>query len=81
MFEFLMFGIVFGVAEDLLAVKITTGEQITLEVILIVVALAIPFSIIGELIADNVDFTRIYMHFFGKPKKKLSRPRPRSRAG
>lgn len=55
--EFLIFGIVIGITEDILAVKMTTGEPITLKIIGIVILIAIPFAIIGELFADNVDFT------------------------
>jgi len=42
-----------GVAEDLLAVVLATDAQITWKVIWIVIAVTIPFAIIGELIVDN----------------------------
>ncbi|MBD3208194.1 MAG: hypothetical protein GF370_01940 [Candidatus Nealsonbacteria bacterium] len=63
MFEFLVFGIVIGIVEDLLAIKLATGERITLQTIGIIVLLAIPFAIIGELVADRVDFVKIYKKF------------------
>lgn len=66
MFEFLLFGIVIGVTEDLLAVHITTGEMITWEMIGIVIMLAIPFAIFGELVADHVDFVKVYQRITGK---------------
>ena len=66
MFEFLLFGIVIGVTEDLLAVYLTTGETITWTMIMIVVALAIPFAILGELIADHVDFVKVYERITGR---------------
>lgn len=56
--EFLIFGIVIGVVEDVLAVKLVTGESITWSVIGIVVLIAIPFAIIGEIFADNVNFSK-----------------------
>ncbi|MEX2515126.1 MAG: low molecular weight phosphatase family protein [Candidatus Paceibacterota bacterium] len=56
--EFLIFGIVIGVVEDVIAVKVVTGEPITWGVIGIVVLIAIPFAIIGEIFADNVNFTK-----------------------
>lgn len=68
MFEFLLFGIVIGVTEDLLAVHITTGETITWTMVGIVVLLAIPFAIFGELIADHVDFVKVYERIVGKRK-------------
>lgn len=68
MFEFLLFGIVIGVTEDLLAVHITTGETITWGMVGIVVLLAIPFAIFGELIADHVDFVKVYERIIGKRK-------------
>lgn len=66
MFEFLLFGIVIGVTEDLLAVYLTTGQHITWNMVGIVVALAIPFAIIGELVADHVDFVKVYERIMGK---------------
>ena len=52
-FEFLIFGIIMGVAEDLLAVVLATDAQITWRVIWIVIAVTIPFAVIGELIVDR----------------------------
>jgi len=63
MFEFLVFGIVIGIVEDLLAIKLATGERITLQTVGIIVLLAIPFAIIGELVADRIDFVKIYKKF------------------
>ncbi|MCA9359987.1 hypothetical protein H6781_00685 [Candidatus Nomurabacteria bacterium] len=68
MFEFLLFGIVIGVTEDLIAVHLTTGETITWTMVGIVILLAIPFAIIGELIADHVDFVKVYERVMGKNK-------------
>lgn len=70
MFEFLLFGIVIGVTEDLLAVHFTTGESITWEMVGIVVLLAIPFAFIGEFIADHVDFIQVYERAMGIGKRK-----------
>ncbi|MDD5552087.1 MAG: hypothetical protein PHI88_02955 [Candidatus Pacebacteria bacterium] len=67
-FEFLIFGIVIGIAEDLIAIKVTTGEPITLRIVGIIVLIAIPFAIIGELIADNIDFVKIYRKIFNRKK-------------
>ena len=53
--EFLIFGVIMGVVEDLIAVTLITGEPITLQIIGIVTLVAIPFSIIGELIVDYQD--------------------------
>lgn len=62
-FEFLVFGIVIGIIEDIVAVKITTGEPITWKIVGIIVLIAIPFAIIGEIIADNLDFSRLFKRF------------------
>lgn len=59
MLEFLVFGLVIGVTEDLLVAYIVTGEGITWGIFGIVVLIAIPFAIIGELIADNINFTEL----------------------
>jgi len=51
--EFLIVGVLLGVTEDLIAVKLATGEQFTFEVLLIVVAVTIPFAAFSELVVDN----------------------------
>jgi hypothetical protein len=53
--EFLIFGVIMGVIEDVIAVKLATGEPITLKVLGIVILVAIPFAAIGELIVDRTD--------------------------
>lgn len=59
-FEFLVFGIIVGVIEDVIAVKTVTGEAITWKAIGIIVVVAIPFAILGELVADNIDFIAVF---------------------
>jgi len=54
--EFLLFGIVVGVVEDMVAVSVTTGEPITWTIFGIIVLIAIPFALIGEVFVDNVNF-------------------------
>lgn len=54
-FEFLIFGVIMGVVEDLIAVKLATGEPITAKVVGVVILVAIPFAAIGELIVDRMD--------------------------
>jgi len=53
--EFLLFGVIMGVAEDLIAVKLATGETITWKMVVIITIVAIPFAIIGEYIVDKKD--------------------------
>jgi hypothetical protein len=53
--EFLVFGVIMGVIEDVIALKLATGEPITLKVLGIVILVAIPFAAIGELIVDRTD--------------------------
>ena len=47
-----------GVVEDLIAVTVVTGAQITWESIFIITLIAIPFAVIGELIVDRMEFTK-----------------------
>ncbi|OGM99689.1 MAG: hypothetical protein A3B91_01455 [Candidatus Yanofskybacteria bacterium RIFCSPHIGHO2_02_FULL_41_29] len=68
-FEFLIFGVIVGVVEDLIAVKLVTGEPITWDVIGIVIAVAIPFAFIGEVLVDQVDFIELWGKFNRKNKK------------
>ena len=65
-FEFLIFGIIIGITEDILAIKLTTGEPITARMIGIIVLIAIPFAFLGEVIADRVDFIHLYKKIFKK---------------
>ena len=60
MFEFLLFGILIGITEDIIAIKLTTEASITPRMIGIIVAIAIPFAIIGEMIADRVNLARTF---------------------
>ncbi|MFC1728156.1 hypothetical protein ACFLZ7_01665 [Nanoarchaeota archaeon] len=57
--EFLIFGLIFGIAEDLIAVKFATGEAITWNIIGIVFLVALPFAIIGELVVDRTNWLGI----------------------
>lgn len=54
--EFLLIGVVLGVTEDIIAVKMSTGTTIDLNVILVVVLVAIPFAVFSELVVDRKDF-------------------------
>lgn len=54
--EFLIFGVIMGMAEDLLVVKFSTGASITLRTLGIVTLFAVIFAVIGELIVDRIDF-------------------------
>ena len=67
-FELLVFGIIIGITEDLIAIKIATGEPITLRIIGIVILIAIPFAILGEIIFDRIDFANIFRRIFEKNK-------------
>ena len=62
-FEFLIFGVVMGIVEDLIAVTLIIGHPVSWRGILIIVLVAIPFAAVGELIVDRIEFIR------KKPKK------------
>lgn len=55
-FEFLIFGIVVGIAEDIIAIKLATDAEINFETFVIVALVAIPFAVLGELIVDRVNW-------------------------
>ncbi|MDP2641585.1 MAG: hypothetical protein Q8P39_03630 [Candidatus Yanofskybacteria bacterium] len=65
-FEFLIFGIVIGIAEDLIAIALATGESITWKIVGIVVLVAIPFAILGEIIVDRIDFIQVFRKLMRK---------------
>ena len=53
--EFLIFGVAMGVVEDMIAVMLSTGQQITWHIVVIVTLVAIPFAAIGELVVDRIN--------------------------
>lgn len=67
-FEFFAFGVVVGVAEDLIALRVAAQEPITWKVVGIVVLIAIPFAILGELVVDRIDFVKLFKKLLGKGK-------------
>ncbi|MFH1401731.1 MAG: hypothetical protein ABIG40_02100 [Parcubacteria group bacterium] len=67
--EFLIFGIIVGVAEDLIAVKVLTDVPITWHVIGIVVLIAIPFALLGEVLVDRINFIEIFRKIFKKENR------------
>jgi hypothetical protein len=54
--EFLIFGIILGVVEDLTAFYFAIGDKITINVVLIATLIAIPFAFIGEFLLDQINF-------------------------
>ena len=53
-FEFLIFGIVLGITEDLLAIWFATDAHITWHVFAVVILVTIPFAMLGELVVDRI---------------------------
>lgn len=66
--EFFIFGVIMGIAEDIIAIYFATGAKITWHVVGIAALVAIPFAIIGEYIVDKTDFTIILKKYFGGKK-------------
>ncbi len=52
--EFLVFGFVVGIIEDMIAITLTTGEPITFKILLIIGAVTLPFALFSELIVDRL---------------------------
>ena len=65
-FELIVFGVVIGMIEDIIAIKITTGEMVTWEMVGIIVLVAVPFAILGEVVFDKIDFASIFRKIFSK---------------
>ncbi len=55
--EFLIFGVVVGVIEDLTAFYFAIGNPITFQVVLVALAVAVPFAFVGEIIIDRINFS------------------------
>lgn len=71
--EFFVIGVVFGLVEDLIAIKVTTGASITLEMVGIVFLIAFPFAIFTELIVDHPNFWKKLIPFKDNDKEKQAR--------
>ena len=71
--EFLIFGIVMGVTEDIIAIVLATDAKITWGVFVVVVAVTIPFAMIGELIVDRPKFITKKIKWIAKTFKKEPR--------
>ncbi len=67
--EFLCFGVITGVIEDMIAVRITSGTPITWKVFGVIVLIAIPFAFIGEMIVDKINFVKLFRRFFSKKRR------------
>ncbi|MBI4132776.1 MAG: hypothetical protein HY473_01610 [Candidatus Sungbacteria bacterium] len=56
--EFLVIGIVFNIADNLVSLSVVSDTVITLRVVGIVLLLTLPFAVISELIVDGADIFR-----------------------
>ena len=65
--EFFFIGLMLGIAEDVIAVTVSTGEPITWKMIGIIALVALPFAVFSELIVDRIE---IKMKNNGKKRKK-----------
>ena len=67
--EFLIFGIIIGIVEDLIAIEFATDAKITWQVAGIVFLVAIPFAFLGEVLVDRIDFVSLFQKFFNHNNK------------
>lgn len=51
--EFFVVGLIFGIAEDILAIMIATEAKFSWDMLWIVALIALPFAIFSELIVDG----------------------------
>ena len=51
--EFFIFGVLMGIVEDLIAIFISTGEPISLKIVMIASLVAVPFAGFSELVVDR----------------------------
>ena len=58
--EFFVIGLIFGIIEDLIAVKAVSEVVITPRVLLVIFMVALPFAIVSELIVDGKNIFRHY---------------------
>lgn len=61
--EFLIVGVLFGLIEDVIAVKAVSEAVIDFRVVMTILVIAIPFAIVSELIVDHPRFwTALRLH-------------------
>ena len=53
--EFLIFGVIMGIIEDLIAITLSTGEPLTWKILGIITLVSVPFAAVGELIVDRME--------------------------
>ncbi len=51
--EFLIFGIIMGIVEDIIAVLVTTDASLSWNMLGLVTLITIPFALIGEILVDR----------------------------
>lgn len=64
--EFFVVGVIFGVAEDLIAISLATEKLIDFRVIVIAFFVALPFAIVSELVVDHDQFKGFMRRRFKK---------------
>ncbi|HKL23668.1 MAG TPA: hypothetical protein VJ895_02855 [Candidatus Nanoarchaeia archaeon] len=58
--EFLVGGVIFGILEDIILIKIVSNQSITPNILLIIFSVILPFAFLGEYIIDKIDFLKIF---------------------
>ena len=71
--EFFVIGVIFGLVEDLVIIKATTGAPITLEMIGIIFLIALPFAVFTEIIVDHPNFWKKLIPFNDGDEEKQTR--------
>lgn len=66
--EFFIIGVLFGIAEDLLAITIATEGGFEWKYLWVAAIVAVPFAFISEIIVDHPDFWQKILptHWFNK---------------
>ena len=54
--EFFVIGVVFGLGEDLVAIRFATDSAINTRTVLLTLIVAFPFAVFTELVVDHPDF-------------------------
>lgn len=70
--EFFVVGVLFGVAEDLLAITIATEGSFEWKYLGVAAIVAIPFAFLSEIIVDHPNFWKHFlpMHWFNNETEK-----------
>ena len=73
--EFFLVGFLLGIAEDIIAIMLSTGAELNWRIVGIIACVALPFAAFSELIVDKKDFLDFFKSKLKNKKNKKMKPK------